>query len=102
MATRFGRNNGLIRFYVRRLVKRNQLTPEEGARTVIYLATSPEVEGMTGNYYIDNQPARSSESSHDPALAKRLWQVSLELTGLDDSTEPPATVAPAQVEYRGS
>lgn len=102
VATRFGRNNGLIRFYVRRLVKRNQLTPEEGARTVIYLATSPEVEGMTGNYYIDNQPARSSESSHDPALAKRLWQVSLELTGLDDSTEPPATVAPAQVEYRGS
>lgn len=92
VATRFGRNNGLIRFYVRRLVKRHELTPEEGARTSIYLAASPEVEGVTGRYYFRSQPVRSSESSHDPALAARLWAVSTELTGLDASAEAMPSV----------
>lgn len=82
VATRFGRNNGWLRFHVRRLVKRNEISPEEGAQTSIYLATSPEVEGVTGNYFAKSKPKKSSESSYDLDLAARLWQVSLEMTGL--------------------
>ena len=82
VATSFGRNNGLLRFYVRRLVKRNELSPEEGAQTSIYLATSPEVEGVTGKYYVKNKPKKSSESSYDRDLATRLWQMSSDMTGL--------------------
>jgi retinol dehydrogenase-14 len=54
--------------------------PEKGAETVVYLASSPEVEGITGRYFHDRQPRRSSSRSYDPALAQRLWQVSEELT----------------------
>jgi NAD(P)-dependent dehydrogenase (short-subunit alcohol dehydrogenase family) len=55
--------------------------PEEGARTSIYLASSLEVEGVTGKYFADCQPVESSPLSYDEELAKKLWQVSLELTG---------------------
>jgi NAD(P)-dependent dehydrogenase (short-subunit alcohol dehydrogenase family) len=49
------------------------LTVEEGARTPIYLATDPAVEGVTGRYFVKGQPARSSPASYDQELAKRLW-----------------------------
>ncbi len=55
-------------------------TPQEGAATSIYLASSPQVEGISGQYFIDCKPAESSPASHDMAAAERLWQVSLELT----------------------
>jgi NAD(P)-dependent dehydrogenase (short-subunit alcohol dehydrogenase family) len=55
--------------------------PEEGARTSIYLASSLEDEGVTGKYFADCQPVESSPLSYDEELAKKLWQVSLELTG---------------------
>lgn len=57
------------------------ITPEEGARTTIHLASSPEVEGVTGQYFVKCRPARSSPQSHDRAAAERLWRVSEELTG---------------------
>jgi NAD(P)-dependent dehydrogenase (short-subunit alcohol dehydrogenase family) len=57
-------------------------TPEEGAETSIYLASSPEVESVTGKYFERKQPADSSRASHDEALARRLWQVSERLAGL--------------------
>jgi NAD(P)-dependent dehydrogenase (short-subunit alcohol dehydrogenase family) len=55
--------------------------PEEGARTSVYLASSPEVEGVTGQYLVKCRPAQSSPQSHDRAAADRLWRVSEELTG---------------------
>jgi NAD(P)-dependent dehydrogenase (short-subunit alcohol dehydrogenase family) len=55
--------------------------PEEGAQTSIYLAASPEVEGVTGKYFADCKPVDSSPESYDKAVAERLWQASLELTG---------------------
>jgi NAD(P)-dependent dehydrogenase (short-subunit alcohol dehydrogenase family) len=55
--------------------------PEDGAATSIYLAASPEVEGVTGKYFVDCKEIPSSPSSQDKALAEKLWQVSLELTG---------------------
>jgi NAD(P)-dependent dehydrogenase (short-subunit alcohol dehydrogenase family) len=57
-------------------------TPEEGAETSIYLASSPEVESVTGKYFEHGQPAASSRQSHDEAVARRLWEVSSRLTGL--------------------
>lgn len=57
-------------------------TPARGAGTPIHLASSPEVEGVTGLYFANRGPRRSSRTSHDTAAAARLWQVSADLTGL--------------------
>jgi retinol dehydrogenase-14 len=57
-------------------------TPAQGAATSIYLASSPEVEGVTGRYYANRKPKTSSRSSYDVAAATRLWQVSADLVGL--------------------
>jgi NAD(P)-dependent dehydrogenase (short-subunit alcohol dehydrogenase family) len=53
---------------------------EEGARTPIYVATSPELEGVTGRYFSNEREARGH--ADDRALAERLWQVSAEMVGL--------------------
>jgi retinol dehydrogenase 14 len=54
-------------------------TPEKGAATSIYLASSPEVEGVTGTYFADSKPKAPSPASHENAAAARLWQISLDL-----------------------
>jgi NAD(P)-dependent dehydrogenase (short-subunit alcohol dehydrogenase family) len=61
-------------------------SPDEGARTPVYLASSPEVEGVTGQFFRDGKPGRSSKRSYDQADALRLWEVSAELVGLDAAT----------------
>ena len=60
-------------------------SPEAGARTSLYLATSPEVEGVTGKYFVRQRAVPSSEASYDQSAARRLWRVSEELTGLPSS-----------------
>ena len=55
-------------------------TPAKGAATSIYLAASPEVEGVSGKYFADRREHPSSDESRDPAVAARLWKVSEELT----------------------
>ena len=50
------------------IIKRFLLTPEQGARTALYLATSPEVEGVTGKYFVRGKPGRSVPISYDEAL----------------------------------
>ncbi|HEX9341792.1 MAG TPA: SDR family oxidoreductase [Thermoplasmata archaeon] len=52
---------------------------ERGAETPIYLATSPEVADVTGNYFVKQKPRASSRLSRDPGLARRLYEVSLDL-----------------------
>ncbi len=56
--------------------------PRDGARTAIYLASAPGLETVTGQYFVNARPARSSRLSHDAQIAQRLWTVSAELTGL--------------------
>jgi NAD(P)-dependent dehydrogenase (short-subunit alcohol dehydrogenase family) len=56
-------------------------SPAKGAETSIYLAASPDVEGVTGKYFADRKPAVSSRESHDEAAARRLWEISERLTG---------------------
>jgi hypothetical protein len=57
-------------------------SPEKGAETSIYLASSPEVEGLSGRYFVKKAEARSSDVSHDERLARQLWEVSAELAHL--------------------
>lgn len=57
-------------------------TPRRGAATSIHLASSAEVEGVTGRYFVNRKPRRSSRNSYDTAAAARLWRVSQRLVGL--------------------
>jgi retinol dehydrogenase-12 len=61
------------------------ISPERGARTSIYLASSPEVEGVSGRYFVKEKPVVSSPQSRDALAAERLWQVSVEMTGVGAS-----------------
>jgi len=56
-------------------------TPAKGAATSIYLASSPEVGGVTGTYFVNSKPKTSSKSSYDQAAAARLWRISVDLVG---------------------
>ena len=76
VATNFGKNNGLIRYWAKRLIKRNSIPAKMGAETTIYLATSDEVEGITGEYFVDKKIAASSALSNDEQLGESLWELS--------------------------
>ncbi|MBN1877424.1 MAG: SDR family oxidoreductase [Anaerolineae bacterium] len=56
------------------------LSPEQGAQTSIYLATAPEVVGVTGKYFVKCKAVPSSPASYDTATATRLWQISMART----------------------
>jgi NAD(P)-dependent dehydrogenase (short-subunit alcohol dehydrogenase family) len=58
---------------------------EEGAETAVFLAVSPLVAGVSGKYFIDEEPARSSSLSYDETLARGLWKASAEMVGLPDT-----------------
>jgi retinol dehydrogenase-14 len=64
------------------IVRRFFKSPEKGAETSIYLASSPEVEGVTAKYFINKQEQKSSEDSYNEEYAKKLWDISVEMTGL--------------------
>jgi NAD(P)-dependent dehydrogenase (short-subunit alcohol dehydrogenase family) len=56
--------------------------PAQGAATSIYLASAPDLAQVTGRFFANSKPRRSSERSYDEAAAARLWQVSAQLVGL--------------------
>ena len=80
--TNFGNNNSGIMAVLFRAFKPFMRTPEQGADTVIYLASSPEVEGMTGKYLADRKVKAPSDAAYDETTRKRLWESSEALTGL--------------------
>jgi NAD(P)-dependent dehydrogenase (short-subunit alcohol dehydrogenase family) len=59
------------------------LSPAKGARTSVYLASSPEVDGVSGQYFVKCKSRSPRKWARDPEAARRLWQVSEELVGLD-------------------
>ena len=80
--TNFGRDDsGPAMRLLTPLARPFMRSPEQGADTPAWLASSPEVEGVTGRYYASRRARRSSRRSYDTELAGRLWQVSEELTG---------------------
>ena len=78
-------NFGVIGPALKRIMGLFSLTPEEGAENSIFLASSPEVEGIHGKYFIKNEPAQSSSTSYDEEIASRLWKLSSELTSLPEN-----------------
>ena len=72
----------LIRTFKRLMDRLSGLSPEEGADTGVWLASSPDVEGVNGRYFQRRHAVRSSCASYDVAAQQRLWRISEELTGL--------------------
>jgi NAD(P)-dependent dehydrogenase (short-subunit alcohol dehydrogenase family) len=58
------------------------VSPREGAETSIYLAVSPEVATTSGKYFVEKEAVPSAKQTYDEAVAKRLWEMSVEMTGL--------------------
>lgn len=83
VATNIGRSgvNPLLR-PILKLVFSRGISPEEGAKTTIYLATSPDVEGVSGKYFVKSTPRRSAPISYDVALQDQLWDESTKLVHL--------------------
>lgn len=85
VATNFARNNGVLAGIAMSIIGRMMgKSPEAGAETNVYLASSGEVAGLTGKYFVNCKAVRSSDESYDHEIAARLWSISLELTGLPD------------------
>jgi NAD(P)-dependent dehydrogenase (short-subunit alcohol dehydrogenase family) len=81
VATQFGVNNGWKGRAMRWLSDLFSISLQEGAKTPIYLACSPEVADVSGQYFVRERPARSSAAARDAAAAARLWTLSESLTG---------------------
>ena len=82
--TNIARNNGLLGRVVNFFIGVRGIAPNKGAETPVYLATSPEVEGVTGKYFVDCRPVPSNGMSYDDELAARLWDMSASLTDAGD------------------
>jgi NAD(P)-dependent dehydrogenase (short-subunit alcohol dehydrogenase family) len=84
--TRFGRE---ARFPVQiglMIARPFLLSPQRGAATIVYLATSPDVAGKTGGYYVKSQLREPSAAARDDETARRLWEISEELTAAPAAT----------------
>ena len=82
VATRFLANNGKIGPVFSFFFGLKSISPENGARTSVYLASSDEIEGITGGYYEKCQAVRSAPASYDEDAAARLWEISVDMTNI--------------------
>ena len=82
VATRFGDDNGGLTALAFGFAKSFALSPEQGAETIIYLASSPDVENVTGLYFHKSKPEKSSAAAQNDTDAKRLWDVSAKIANL--------------------
>jgi retinol dehydrogenase 14 len=86
VATNFNRNNGWL-YWLRHVLAHvkagNLISPATAAETNLYLASSPEVAGVSGSYFYEKKLIPASVAAMDRGAAQRLWQVSAELTGLN-------------------
>jgi NAD(P)-dependent dehydrogenase (short-subunit alcohol dehydrogenase family) len=78
------RNGGIFKWLVQPLFNLQAISEEQGAQTSVYLAISPEVEGVTGKYFGKCKVWQSSSASYDEVVQKRLWLVSAEMVGLPE------------------
>jgi NAD(P)-dependent dehydrogenase (short-subunit alcohol dehydrogenase family) len=83
VATGFARNNGPAYRLGMTLLRPFAISAQRGAQTAIYLATSPEVANVTGQYFVRSKAARSSSASYDTAAARQLWDLSAKLVGME-------------------
>jgi NAD(P)-dependent dehydrogenase (short-subunit alcohol dehydrogenase family) len=78
VATGFNRNNGALMSTAMTIIAPFARSPRKAAQTLVWLADSPDVSKQSGGYYEDRALAVSSRQAQDPALARRLWEVSEE------------------------
>jgi len=84
--TGFGKNNpGFFMKIMQVIIPLVARSPEKGAETSIYLASSPEVQSVTGKYFVDCKVTQPAPQAADGAIAKKLWDVSAELVHLADT-----------------
>ena len=91
--TRFGDNMTGLPALFPLIMKRMFPGPEAGARTLIYLASSPEVEGVSGRFYFRQRARQTKPVTLDREVAARLWQISADLVGLPAGSLPAAAQA---------
>lgn len=83
VATRFGNDSGGIVRAVLKVAKPiGAISPEEGAQTIIYLASSPAVAAVSGEYFYECKPAMPTAEARNDEDAKRLWDISQQIAGL--------------------
>jgi NAD(P)-dependent dehydrogenase (short-subunit alcohol dehydrogenase family) len=83
VATRFADNNGgWTEFAFGLLKKIAAITPEDGAKTIVYLASSPDVAGQSGGYYYKSALVTPTAAAQSDADAKRLWEISAKIAGV--------------------
>jgi NAD(P)-dependent dehydrogenase (short-subunit alcohol dehydrogenase family) len=89
VVTNIGQGNipPLARTAIRSILSLFGVSPEEGARTSIYLASSPNVEDVTGKYFVKSIPKRSVSISYDESLQSQLWEESAKLVQLSVKTQ---------------
>ncbi|MFZ4827077.1 MAG: SDR family oxidoreductase [Phototrophicaceae bacterium] len=79
VATNFMRDNGWLGKVYSSLAQVFQKSPQEGAKTSIYLATSPDVQNVNGKYFDNCAEQKSSPATHDPEAWSRLWEISQQI-----------------------
>ena len=85
VASRFGDESGGLFSLGVRVAKVFAISPEKGAQTIIYLASSPEVAGITGQYFYKCHLATPTKEARDEESAKRLWLESEKLARIEGS-----------------
>jgi NAD(P)-dependent dehydrogenase (short-subunit alcohol dehydrogenase family) len=83
VATRFGDQSGGLLSLAVRVGKLFAISPERGAETIVYLASSSDVEQSSGEYYYQCRPAMPTAAARDDVAAKRLWTESARLAGIE-------------------
>lgn len=83
VSTNFAREGKSWLRFIMPLVQVFAKSPQEGAETSIYLAASPQVDGISGKYFQDKEMVSSSAISYDQETAERLWEISAEMTGIN-------------------
>ncbi|MGA8712756.1 MAG: SDR family oxidoreductase [Roseiarcus sp.] len=89
VATRFGDASGGWTSRFMPLVRMFAISPEQGADTIIHLASSPEVQGVTGQYFVKRKIAQPSAAARDDAAAKQLWEASEALSRANGAANRP-------------
>ena len=82
VATRFGDNSGGLMRTVLKVAKPiGAISPEEGAQTIIYLASSPHVAAVTGEYFYECKPTTPTAEARNDEDARKLWEISESIAG---------------------
>jgi NAD(P)-dependent dehydrogenase (short-subunit alcohol dehydrogenase family) len=83
VATRFGDGSGGILSGVVRVAKLFAISPQQGAQSIVYLASAPEVANVSGEYYYKCRPAQPTAEARSDEGAKRLWMESAKIAAIE-------------------